>query len=116
VYGVVNGFPLYEQLFERGGADRREAVEALVALVLFAPFAEKEALGFESTEERIQGALLDVDAMVGERLAERVAVVLLMELSKDGQDKAAAAELEPEIFENGLGRFAHTVLHTLYDT
>jgi hypothetical protein len=39
-----------------------------------------------------------------------------MELSKDGQDKAAAAELEPEILENGLGRFAHTVLHTLYGT
>jgi hypothetical protein len=41
--------------------------------------------------------------------------VLLAELGEDGQDEAAAAELEAEVLEDGLEGFCHTVLHTLYD-
>jgi hypothetical protein len=54
--------------------------------------------------------------MVGEGFAESVAVVLLAELGENGKDEAAAAELEPEVLEDGLESFAHTVLYTLYDT
>jgi hypothetical protein len=70
-------------------------VEALVALVLFAPLAEQQPLGFESAKKRIKSALLDVHTMVRERLAERVAVVLFTELDEDGQDNTAPSELEP---------------------
>jgi hypothetical protein len=40
--------------------------------------------------------------------------VLLAKLSEDGEDEAAAAELEAEVLKDGLEGFAHTVLHTLY--
>jgi hypothetical protein len=114
--GAVDEFPLCEELFERGGTGGREAIEALVALVLFAPFAEEQALGFKATEERVKGALLNVDAVVGECFTERVAVVLFAELGEDGEDKAATAELKAEVLEDGLKGFGHTVLYTLYDT
>jgi hypothetical protein len=52
----------------------------------------------------------------GEGFAQGVAVVLLAELGEDGEDEAAAAELEAEVLEDGLDCFVHTVLHTLYDT
>jgi hypothetical protein len=112
--GAVDGFPLYEELLERGGAGGREAVEALVALVLFAPFAEEQALGFKATQERIKGALFNVDAVVGEGLTKGIAVVLLAKLGKDGENEAAAAELKVEILEDGLKSFGHTVLYILY--
>ena len=56
--------------------------------------------------------------MVRERLAKCVAVMLLPELCKNGQDKAAPPELEPEVFRNGLRTFrsycaSDTVYHTV---
>src|SRR4051812_14137418 len=53
--------------------------------------------------------------MIGKGLAQGVAVVLFAELSQHGKDEAAAAQLEAEVFEDGLEGFAHTVLSTLYD-
>src|ERR1700760_4295699 len=112
---AVDGCPLDEQLLEGGGAGGREAVEALVALVLFTPFTDQQALGFEAAQERVEGALFNVDAVIGEGFAQGIAVVLLAELGQDGEDEAAAAELEAEVFKNRLDGFGHTVLYTLYD-
>jgi hypothetical protein len=53
--------------------------------------------------------------VIGEGLAQGVAVVLLAELGQDGEDKAAAAEFEAEVFKDGLDGVRHTVLYTLYD-
>ena len=55
---------------------RREAVETLVALLLLAPFAGEEALGFEPPQERVEGALFDRQTLISEGLAEGVSVVL----------------------------------------
>jgi hypothetical protein len=107
--GVVDGVPLGEELVEDGFAFGRELVEALVALVFFAPLAGEELLGFEAAEEGIEGALFDGKAFVGEGFAQGVAVVLGAELGEDGDDEAAAAEFEAEGVEDlgfdwGLGR------------
>jgi hypothetical protein len=52
--------------------------------------------------------------MIGEGLAQSVAVVLFAKLSQDSQDETAAPELEAEVLKDGLYSFAHTVLYTLY--
>jgi hypothetical protein len=113
VEGVVDGGPLGEELGEGGLAIGGEAVEALVALVFFAPLAGEEALGFEAAEEGIEGAFFDGEAFVGEGFAEGVTVVLGAELGEDGDDEAAATELEAEGVEDGggggLGRGGHAV-------
>jgi hypothetical protein len=114
VNGAVDGLPLYEQLLESDGAERRETVKALIALVLFPPLAEKQALRFESPEKRIKSAFFDLHATVRKCLPERVAVVLFTELDEDGQNEAAPPQLEPKVIENGLESFAHTVSCILY--
>ena len=73
--GVVDGVPLGEELGEDGFAFRGEFVEALVALVFFAPLAGEEALGFETAEEGVEGAFFDGQTLVGEGFAEGVAVM-----------------------------------------
>jgi hypothetical protein len=102
-------------LFEGGGASRRKAIEALVALFLLAPFADQQSLGFEAAQQRVKSALFDVDAVGGEGFTQGVAIVLLAKLGENGQDEAAATELEAEVLEDGLEGFIHTALHTLYD-
>ena len=77
----------------------REAVEALLALVFLAPLAGEQALALEPAEERVEGAFVDGEALVGECLPERVAVVLVPELDEHGQHQAAPAELQPEVLE-----------------
>ena len=77
--GCADGAPLGEQLVEDVGAFGAELVEALVALVLLAPLAGEQALGFQAAEERIEGAFLDVEAVFCEGFAEGVAVALLAE-------------------------------------
>ena len=59
VDGVVDAVPLGEELGEDGFAFGGELVEALVALVLFAPLAGEEALGFEAAKEGVEGAFFD---------------------------------------------------------
>ena len=109
---VVDDVPFGEELAEGGFALGGEAVEALVALIFFAPFAGEEALGFEAAEEGVESAFLDGEALVGEGFAEGVAVVLGTELGEDGDDEAAAAEFKAEGVELGVWRDwggAHTV-------
>jgi hypothetical protein len=96
---IVDGVPLGEEESEGGFALRGKPIEALVALVFFAPLAGEEALGFEAAEEGIERAFLDGKTFVGERLAEGVAVVLNAQLGEDGDDETAAAEFEAKGIE-----------------
>src|SRR5215469_541776 len=76
----VDGVPLVQQSGENLFALRREAIEALVAFFLFAPFTEEQALGLEPAEERVKRTLVDLEAALVEVLAQRVAVVFPAEL------------------------------------
>jgi hypothetical protein len=117
--GGVDGVPLVEQASEDLFAIGREAVEALVAFVFFAPLAGEKSLGFEAAEKRIERAFVDLKTALGQLFAERVAVVFLPELGQDGQGEAAAAELKAKIFERVVS-CCHcscpytAVPHTLY--
>jgi hypothetical protein len=106
--GLVEGGPLGEEEGEEGFAGGGEGVEALIALVFFAPLAGEEALGFEAAKEGVEGAFFDGEALVGEGFAKGVAVVLVAELGENGEDEGAAAEFEAEgVEEGGVG--IHTV-------
>jgi len=48
--GRVDALPFVEQLLENYFAVRRQAVEALVALLFFAPFAGEQALCFDPSQ------------------------------------------------------------------
>ena len=115
VDGCVDVVPLLEQMGQDLLAFGGEAIEALVAFLLFAPLADEEALGFEASQEWIEGAFVDDQAMIGEVFAERVAVMLLPELREDGESKTAAPELEPKVFKDVFGE-GHAVPCTLYFT
>ena len=102
----------------------REAVEAFVAFVFFAPLTRQKALRFKPTEKRVKCAFVDFKPMFGKFFAECVALVLLLELGEDGQSEAATSELKTKVFEGGLSyghvvpRYrcaTYTVLHILYD-
>jgi len=114
VDGVVDAVPLGEELGEDGFALGGELVEALVALVLFAPLAGEELLGFEAAEEGVEGAFFNGQALVGEGFAQGVAVVLGAELSEDCNDQAATAEFETEGIEDlGLRGRVGGRIHTV---
>ena len=81
-----------------------ESIEALLALVLLAPLAGEEALRLEPSQQRIERPFVDRQAALGERLAQRVAVVLGAELAEHGEHQAAAPQLEAQVLEeSGLG-------------
>ena len=61
--GVVHRPPFALELPQRGFAIAREAVEALVALVFFAPDAGQQPLAVEPAQHRIEGALVDLHAL-----------------------------------------------------
>jgi hypothetical protein len=105
--GGVDALPFGQQLGEDGFAFGREEVEALVAFFVLAPFAGQQALGFESAEEGVEGAFVDVHALLGEGFAEGVTVLLGTEGGEDGENEAAAAEFQAKVVE-GIG------VHRLY--
>jgi len=110
VEGRVDGSPLGEQSFEDLFAFAVDAVEALVAFFFLAPLRGEEALGFETPQEGVEGALVDFDAVFGEGFAQGVAVAFAAQGSEDGNDQGAAAKFEAEILEGvgyGLGRTHH---------
>ena len=76
VDGVVDAVPLGEELGEDGFSLRGEPVEPLVSFVFFPPLAGEKLLRFEAAKEGVEGAFFDRQALVGEGLAERIAVVL----------------------------------------
>lgn len=114
----IDSAPFRQQLLQDAGARLRAAVEALVALPLLPPLADEEALRFETAQQRIEGALVDLEAVIREQLAERVAVLLGLEGRQDGQHEAPAPELQAEVVEAvGFSRFTdarHSVWHIVY--
>jgi hypothetical protein len=104
------GKQLLEDLFAYVGED----VEALVALVFFAPFTDQQALSFEAAEEWIEGAFVYGHAVFRQSLAEGVAVLLGVELGEDGEDQRPAAEFHAEVFEE-IVIGGHAVWHLLCD-
>lgn len=95
----IDALPFGEQRLQHGLAFRGEAIKAFVAFVFFAPFADEEALGFEAAQEGVESAFVDGHALVGEGLAEGVAVLLFAKHGEDGEDQGAAAEFEAKVFE-----------------
>ena len=113
--------PFGEQGLQHGLAFRGETIKAFVAFVFFAPFADEQALGFEAAEQRVESAFIDGHALVGEGLAEGVAVLLFAEHGQDGEDQRATAKFEAEVFKElvvvGTGRHivydAHCMVHSI---
>src|ERR1700744_471099 len=99
VQGLVDGAPLAGQLAEQPRAVVGEAVEALVALVFLAPFAGEQPLALQPPQHRVERAFVDLQAGVGQLLAQRVAVALGLERPEHRQDQAAAPQLQPQLLE-----------------
>src|SRR5581483_11424667 len=100
VDGCVDCAPLIEQLLQSRFAVGREPVEALVAFLFFAPFAQQQSLRFEPAKQGIQGAFIDLEASFSQVLPQGVAVVFLAQLNQNRQGQAASAKLEPEVLKN----------------
>jgi hypothetical protein len=117
----IDALPFGEQRLQHGLAFGGEAIKAFVALVFFAPFAKEKTLGFEAAQKRVQGAFIDGHALVGEGLAEGVAILLFAKHGEDGEDQRAATKFEAEVFEEvvvvGTGRHivydAHCMIHSI---
>ena len=120
--------PLVQKPGENLLAIGRKAVEALVALVFFAPLAYQQPLRFEPAKQGVKRALVDLKASLGEVLAERVAVVLLAKLSEHCERQTAPAKLQAKVSKRfsatvmlclarpSQSRYVpYTVLHILYD-
>src|SRR3974390_53155 len=90
--GIADAVPFGRQPRVHLRAGLRQPVETLLALVLFAPFAFEQTLGFEPAQQRVERALVDRHAVVLQRLAQGVAVLLAPERSQDGKDEAAAPQ------------------------
>jgi hypothetical protein len=108
VEGSVDALPLDKKLLENFFAVFRENVEALVAFVFLAPFADEQPLRFEPAKEGIESAFIDGHAMLGECFAEGVAVLFGAKLGEDSKDEAAASEFESNVFKE-IGVESHTV-------
>src|SRR4029079_6439371 len=72
----IDAPPLDEQLVQDFRAVVWQAVEPRVTLSLFTPLADQQPLTFQPAQQRIQRAFVDVKPVLGENLAERIAVVL----------------------------------------
>src|ERR1035437_392171 len=126
LYRCVDAAPLGQQLVQDFRSAGAEQVEALLALLFFAPFAGQKALGLEAPEQGIEGAFVDLQSVLGKSFAQGVAVLLPAQGRQDGENQAAAAEFESEVFKRfWVHRFCtgccivchrHCVIHTVYHT
>ena len=91
-----------------------EAVKPLVALVFLAPLAGQQPLGLQAPQQRVERAFVDLQAALGQGLAQRVAVVLLAKLRQHCQSQAAAPQFQAKVLEEVFGE-GHAVPHTLYN-
>ena len=117
-HGEVDLLPVGEERLQYRSPIGRQPVEALVAILLLAPFADEQPLIFEPSQQWIEGAFLDVQAAVRQRLLQRVSVVLDSQLGEHGHHEATAAELLPKRFERRdrhQTSAPHTVRHTVLD-
>src|SRR6476661_1934710 len=72
----IDGTPFVQQLREDCLAFAREAIEALVALVLLPPDTLQQPLRLQPPQQRIERVLFNVHALVSQGFAQLVAVVL----------------------------------------
>src|SRR5271155_221612 len=100
VEGSVEIAPLGGEAREQDLPVGREAVEALVAPLLFAPLAGQQALTLEAAKQRGEGALINLQARLCQRPAQGVAVPLGAEFPQHPQHQAPTPELEAEFVEN----------------
>src|ERR1700722_19773423 len=80
----VERLPLPEQRREDRGPVRREPVEPLAALVFLAPLTHQETLALEPAQQRVERTLVDLQPLVGQRLAQGVAVAFGPQGGEDG--------------------------------
>jgi len=88
-----------EQRGECVGAVDRQAVEALGALGLLAPFADQQALRFEPAQQRIKRAFVDQQPGILERLAQRIAIALLAQCPEHSEHQRPPPEFDAQLFE-----------------
>jgi hypothetical protein len=60
-------------------------------------------MAFKPAEKRIERSFIDLHAMIGKGLAQRVAVMFGPQRREDGQRKTSAAKFLPEVFEAVAG-------------
>src|SRR5208337_2966715 len=89
----------HEQLAEYLLAVAGEAVEPLVALVFLAPFAGQQPLGLQAPQQWIERAFVDLQATLGQYLAQRIAVVLLAKLHQHRQSQATATKFQTKVLK-----------------
>src|SRR6185437_1953708 len=91
----------------------RKSVKPLIALFFLTPLAHQQPLAFQAPQQRIERAFVDLEAVLRERLAECVAVMLLPQLRQYSQREAAATKFKAKVFEDVFCQ-GHAVPHTLY--
>ena len=79
----------------------RQLVEPLVAFVFLAPLADEQAPTFQAPQQRIERALVDVEAPRGQGLAQRVAVVFGAQLGQHGDDADSRGAARGGAFQTG---------------
>lgn len=97
---TVDAPPFGEQLIQHASACVREPVEALVALALFPPFTHQQTLRLQAAQQRVERALVHRQAVLGEHLAQGVAVLLAAQGREGRDDEAASSELQTEVVED----------------
>ena len=93
MYRVIDPVPLHQQILQRRLAIGREPIKALLPLLLLAPLAGQQALRLKPPQQRIERTLLDRQALIRQRLAQGVPVVLHPELSQHREHQAASPQL-----------------------
>jgi hypothetical protein len=111
--GGVERVPFRKQLFENLFSVGGKAVEALVAFLVFAPFADQEGLGLEAAQQGIERAFVDLKTVLGEFFAEGVSILLCAQSGEDGEHQTAAAEFQPEVLEGFRVHNVYDALHRM---
>ena len=65
-----------------------------------APFALEQTLFFQAPDQRIQGALVNIQPLAADLFSQGIALVLFTQLGQYGQGKAAAAQFQSQLFKN----------------
>src|ERR1700751_3848429 len=99
VQRLINALPFCEKLTENLFAVGGQTIEPLVALVLFAPLADKQSLAFKTAEEGVERPFIDFQPVVSKSFAQGVAVTLLAKLSQNRETQASAAQFQLEVLK-----------------
>ncbi len=95
------GLPVAGELRQRLLALPGQPVEPFVSLVFLAPFGHEQPLALESPQQGVDRPFVHDDSPVCQRLSQRVAVVLGLQLPEHGQNQAPASQFQAEVFDEG---------------